>query len=843
MQLLFSRVALRAAVAGVVMAPFALPAPALAAPPSSDYRLVWGDEFNGTLLDTSKWNYNYPWGPTHNHDAYMDPGNVVLGDGTLTLVAERRAQGGKAFTSGAINTGYTKKTFNGGYLEASILLPSTPGSWPAFWGLYDGWPPEADIMEFPLGAYDASDYHTAFHYRNNSGGNSAGAGKINDPLGGAPLNTDYHTFGMEWIEDDWVGFYLDGRLVSQFGEDAAIAQMQRMYLILNYAVGGWAGTPSLEQWAPGHTDEMKIDWVRVWDTTAWADGISNWVAGSGSWDTAGHWDNGVPGQTNQIARFDADDGNARSISWTNARIVGGVVFDGNSSFTLGNSNSGLTITHSSGTATVSVAASNTAAHEIRSRLELVSNVAFNNDSATPLTVSGEISGDASVIVNGPGPVVLTRVNRYTGDTLIDGGSQGPAMLRVTASDALGTGDILFNPQGNDTSGQLQLAGNATLGNAVILSGRHGSTPAIVNRSGNSRLAGTISAVVGGGRYAIQSDAGLLTLSGTATGASGVALRAHASGTRTFTLAGAANGIISGQIVNGTGIVALRKDGPGTWTIGGGAANTHTGLTEVVGGRLVLAKQDLSSVGNHGSALQGNLAVRAGASVEYRNANQIGDDDAVVIEGELDVGQHTDAVASLLFADSGAYRVEVDDLASDAGTGRLHAFGTAGADGDLILTSTAPGSSLLYAPTPILSAGSGVSGHFDRVLGLELSAPTHDVRLAVTYEPQAVLVQAAFGGDANLDGKVSLADFLILRSAFGQADATWSVADFTGDGTVSLADFLVLRSNFGAGNAATAPGDYATMDGWVSSVPEPAAALGLASVAGLLLVCRRPPSRM
>ena len=44
----------------------------------------------------------------------------------------------------AVSTGYTRYTVNRGYIEARIRLPNTPGSWPAFWGLYSGWPPEAD---------------------------------------------------------------------------------------------------------------------------------------------------------------------------------------------------------------------------------------------------------------------------------------------------------------------------------------------------------------------------------------------------------------------------------------------------------------------------------------------------------------------------------------------------------------------------------------------------------------------------------------------------------------------------------------------------------------------------
>lgn len=92
------------------------------------------------------------------------------------------------------------------------------------------------------------------------------------------------------------------------------------------------------------------------------------------------------------------------------------------------------------------------------------------------------------------------------------------------------------------------------------------------------------------------------------------------------------------------------------------------------------------------------------------------------------------------------------------------------------------------------------------------------------------------GDANLDGTVSLADFLILRSNFGSDTAYFTTGDFTRDGVVSLADFLVLRANFGGSGE-----DAATIDGWLATVPEPTGVglLTLGCAAGLLR--RRRPA--
>lgn len=89
-----------------------------------------------------------------------------------------------------------------------------------------------------------------------------------NPSSAAALNTAWHTFGMEWTSDSSAAFFFNGTQVSSFSNTAAISQMTSMYLILNYAVGGWPGTPSLAQWPAGASDQTKVDWVRVWQKPA-----------------------------------------------------------------------------------------------------------------------------------------------------------------------------------------------------------------------------------------------------------------------------------------------------------------------------------------------------------------------------------------------------------------------------------------------------------------------------------------------------------------------------------------------------------------------------------------------
>ncbi|CAK9090439.1 Uncharacterized protein SCF082_LOCUS52628 [Durusdinium trenchii] len=55
-------------------------------------------------------------------------------------------------------------------------------------------------------------------------------------------------------------------------------------------------------------------------------------------------------------------------------------------------------------------------------------------------------------------------------------------------------------------------------------------------------------------------------------------------------------------------------------------------------------------------------------------------------------------------------------------------------------------------------------------------------------------RVALGGDANLDGFVTISDFLALQNNYDQAGG-WHEGDFNGDGYVTISDFLMLQNNF------------------------------------------------
>ncbi|HEY2349520.1 MAG TPA: glycoside hydrolase family 16 protein [Puia sp.] len=213
------------------------------------------DDFNGKILDRSKWNVEIT-GQTNNDEqqAYVDS------DKSIFLVKGKYAEGARDgalvlkplydagftsrenkkydFLSGRINT-RGKFEFAHGTASARMKISSGEGLWPAFWLLGEGeWPAcgEIDIME-TVG--DSSWVSHALH----------GPGYFGDtPLGSRspfPKGTDvtqWHVYSVDWSSDSLV-FKVDGKrrylvtrqMVEKYGKWAFD---NNKFIILNFAIGG-----------------------------------------------------------------------------------------------------------------------------------------------------------------------------------------------------------------------------------------------------------------------------------------------------------------------------------------------------------------------------------------------------------------------------------------------------------------------------------------------------------------------------------------------------------------------------------------------------------------------------
>ncbi|MHC4518887.1 MAG: glycoside hydrolase family 16 protein [Planctomycetota bacterium] len=224
-------------------------------PVGREYELVWSDEFDGTVLDTSKWDYR---GLGPRRDAINVEDTVALdGKGRLVLTTDRR---GEEYHTAMIGTqGKFEATF--GYFEVRVKLQEQTGHWSAFWlqspslGNPLGDPGRAgtEIDVFEYLRKDGDRVHHNLHWDGYSKEHHKHAGKTVEVPG---LGAGWHTVGLLWTESEYV-FYVDGEETWRSSEGVS---HRDEYIILSLEVGLWAG-PIAEATLPDH---LYVDYVRVY---------------------------------------------------------------------------------------------------------------------------------------------------------------------------------------------------------------------------------------------------------------------------------------------------------------------------------------------------------------------------------------------------------------------------------------------------------------------------------------------------------------------------------------------------------------------------------------------------
>src|SRR6185369_3304377 len=88
----------------------------------------------------------------------------------------------------------------------------------------------------------------------------------------------------------------------------------------------------------------------------------------------------------------------------------------------------------------------------------------------------------------------------------------------------------------------------------------------------------------------------------------------------------------------------------------------------------------------------------------------------------------------------------------------------------------------------------------------------------------VVVKYTYGGDANLDGKVTISDYGKIDFNAGIAGASgWTNGDFNYDGKINISDYGIIDFNVGIQGAPFPTADDAGLSG-VIAIPEPGVAL-------------------
>ncbi|RGQ76106.1 glycoside hydrolase family 16 protein [Bacteroides ovatus] len=236
------------------------------------YDLVWKDEFNGSILDTTKWSHRLPG---ERYDAIncaeavsVNNGNLIISTYTKTVTGSSKNYTGMILS---------KEKFKYGYFEARIKLSTIRGMWSAFWiqsptVADQPYEPEKrgveiDIMEHRQHDWKETNIENmigcALHW---NGYGCDHAMVVNKTIAPGVME-GFHTYGMEWDETGYY-FYYDGKLINSWlSFEVPISKVfQGIIFSSEVRDNNWAGKiPSLGYGDIHETNaKMVVDYVRVY---------------------------------------------------------------------------------------------------------------------------------------------------------------------------------------------------------------------------------------------------------------------------------------------------------------------------------------------------------------------------------------------------------------------------------------------------------------------------------------------------------------------------------------------------------------------------------------------------
>lgn len=269
------------------------------------WELVWSDEFDGTEVDRTKWDFDigngfydyrsHAWVPGWGNEELQyytaDPPNVEVRDSLLTIRAIKESLHGCGYTSARLKTrrrdGTPLFTKQYGRFEFRAKVPHGKGMWPALWMLphadaYGGWAAsgEIDVMEIvgekPHQCLGSIHFGSTFPKREL-------VTHVHDLPAGETVG-DFHVYAVEW-EPGEIRWIFDGVTwarqnfwwscsVTRAGRGVVARSArdlnpwpapfdQPFYLLMNIAVGGnFPGKPDTHTHFPA---ELVVDYVRVYD--------------------------------------------------------------------------------------------------------------------------------------------------------------------------------------------------------------------------------------------------------------------------------------------------------------------------------------------------------------------------------------------------------------------------------------------------------------------------------------------------------------------------------------------------------------------------------------------------
>ncbi len=390
-------------------------------------------------------------------------------------------------------------------------------------------------------------------------------------------------------------------------------------------------------------------------------------------------------------------------------------------------------------------------------------------------------------------------------------SSGPATINVLPPSSAPALSQIFAPL--DLASDLTVTNNAgsTSSPTLSLNALRDTAPRVVTFAGNGNT--SLNAASPSFAGSIVVTGGTLTLrNGGATNAQPLALSGGTLALRNDV----STSFLSNVSVTSNATISTDNGGSGS-----GQVQAVGDLSIAVGKTLTVSRLNQTHLAANNLTVSGTLAVASGLGAGALRVQNL----SIAAGGKLDISDSSMVVRS---GDTGSW----NGTAYTGVSGMIQAGRNAGQwDGLGIVTSqTLATAGNNYTSIAVITAS-------DRGIISGLWA-------GITVTGADTLVMYTYGGDANLDGKLDILDYVRIDQGIATGMTGWSNGDFNYDGKVNIIDYAaVIDANVSAQNGVFPTSAGVTLDAAeVASVPEPAAATLVALSTGLLLRRRTRPAR-
>lgn len=234
------------------------------------WELNFSDEFNGTSVNTTKWNIDNsttsraPRPGIGISSWFWKPANVAVANGNLILKVSKETA--SKMHCGSINS-KDKYMTTYGYFEARIkVADATKGTHTAFWlqgpnmGNIDGTGNDGAEIDIFESAWTGDFTKAVIHIDGYGASHKASTKQYSTP----GIHNGFNTFGMWWTKD-FIKIYYNGELKVTYNDTKFIPWVDEYLWLSDGASFGFPdGDPCFTSQPLGFLTEAYVDYIRVW---------------------------------------------------------------------------------------------------------------------------------------------------------------------------------------------------------------------------------------------------------------------------------------------------------------------------------------------------------------------------------------------------------------------------------------------------------------------------------------------------------------------------------------------------------------------------------------------------